>query len=106
MTFRIEVEQEEDGRWIAEILELAGAMADGPTRDDAVARANALALRVVVERLEHGELVRTLRISPSGLRDRLAEHSSRPVGRRTRADRMEHEAAIGLALDFETTRLA
>ncbi len=55
MTFRIEVEQEEDGRWIAEVLELAGAMTYGPTRDEAVGLAKALALRVMAERLEHGE---------------------------------------------------
>ena len=55
MTFRIEVEQEEDGRWIAEGLELAGAMTYGPTRDEAIGRAKALALRAVAERLEHGE---------------------------------------------------
>lgn len=55
MIFRIEVEKEEDGRWIAEVLELAGALAYGPTKDEAVARAKALALRAVAERLAHGE---------------------------------------------------
>ena len=55
MTFRIEVEQEEDGGWIAEVLELPGAMAYGPTQDEAMARAKALALRAVAEQLEHGE---------------------------------------------------
>lgn len=55
MTFRIDVEQEEDGRWIAEVLELAGALTYGPTRDEAIAKAKALALRAVAERLEHGE---------------------------------------------------
>ena len=55
MTYRIEVEQEEDGRWIAEVLELPGAMTYGPTRDEAIARAKALALRALAERLEHGE---------------------------------------------------
>ena len=55
MTFRIEFEQEEDGRWIAEVLELPGALAYGPTREAAEARAKALALRAVAERLEHGE---------------------------------------------------
>lgn len=55
MTFRIEVEREEDGRWIAEVLELSGAMVYGPTREEAIARAKALALRAVAERLEHGE---------------------------------------------------
>ena len=55
MTFRIDVDQEEDGRWIAEVLELPGAMSYGPTRNEAIARAKALALRAVAERLEHGE---------------------------------------------------
>lgn len=55
MVFRIESEQELDGRWIAEVLELPGAMCYGPTRDEAVARAKALALRAMAERLEQGE---------------------------------------------------
>ena len=55
MNFRIEAEREEDGRWMAEVLELPGAMVYAPTRDEAVARAQALALRAVAERLEHGE---------------------------------------------------
>jgi predicted RNase H-like HicB family nuclease len=55
MNFRIETEREEDGRWMAEVLELPGAMVYAPTRDEAVARAQALALRAVAERLEHGE---------------------------------------------------
>ena len=55
MNCRIEAEREEDGRWMAEVLELPGAMVYAPTRDQAVARAKALALRAVAERLEHGE---------------------------------------------------
>ena len=47
MIFRIEVEQEGGGRWIAEVLELAGAMTYGPTRDEAIARAKTLALRAM-----------------------------------------------------------
>ena len=54
-TFTIETEQEEDGRWIAEVLEIPGAMVYGPTTHDAIAKAQALALRVLAERLEHGE---------------------------------------------------
>lgn len=54
MIFRIEVEQEEDGRWLAEVLELPGAMAYGPSREEAVAHAKALALRAMAERLEQG----------------------------------------------------
>ena len=53
--FAIEVEREEDGRWIGEVPDLPGVLAYGQNRDDAIARAQALALRVLAERLEHGE---------------------------------------------------
>ena len=53
----IEVEREEDGRWLAEVVELPGAMAYGASREEAVARAQALALRVIADRIEHGEAV-------------------------------------------------
>ncbi len=53
--FRIELEQETDGRWIAEVVELPGVLAYGPTRDEAVAHVQALALRVVADLLEHDE---------------------------------------------------
>jgi predicted RNase H-like HicB family nuclease len=55
MTFTIEVEQEIDGRWIAEVADLPGALAYGSTPAEAKARVQALALRVVADRLEHGE---------------------------------------------------
>ena len=55
MKFTIEVEQETDGRWLAEVPELPGALAYGRTPVEARARAQALALRVVADRLEHGE---------------------------------------------------
>ena len=55
MIFKIEIEQEEDGRWIAEVLELSGVLAYGTTAQEARARVQALALRVVAEQLEHGE---------------------------------------------------
>ncbi len=57
MTFTIELDQEEDDRWIAEVRELPGVLAYGLTQDAAVARAEALALRVLADRLEHGEAV-------------------------------------------------
>jgi predicted RNase H-like HicB family nuclease len=53
----IEIEQEEDGRWLTEIPELPGVMAYGATREEAVARVKALALRVLADRLEHGETI-------------------------------------------------
>jgi predicted RNase H-like HicB family nuclease len=55
ITFKVEVEQEEDGRWLAEVLELPGVLAYGQSQDAAVAKVQALALRVIAERLEHGE---------------------------------------------------
>ena len=55
MYLTIEVEREDDGRWIAEIPDLAGVLAYGESRDQAVARVKALALRVVADRLEHAE---------------------------------------------------
>ena len=55
MTFRVEVDQEDDGRWIAEVVELPGVMAYGNTEHVAKAKVQALALRVVADRLEHGE---------------------------------------------------
>ena len=55
MNFDIECEREDDGRWLAEVPELPGVLAYGTTRDDAMAKTQILALRVLAERLEHGE---------------------------------------------------
>ena len=55
MNFRIEIEQEEDGRWIAEVIDLPGVMSYGADPDVAKAKVQALALRVLAERLETGE---------------------------------------------------
>ncbi len=55
--FKIELEQEEDGRWIGEVPRLAGVMAYGQTRTEALAAVQALALRVMADRLEHGETI-------------------------------------------------
>ena len=51
----IEHEQEDDGRWLAEVLELPGVLAYGQTQQEATARVEALALRVLADRLEHQE---------------------------------------------------
>jgi predicted RNase H-like HicB family nuclease len=55
MTFTVEYELEEDGRWLAEVVEMPGVLAYGATSDEAIAKAQALALRVLADRLEHGE---------------------------------------------------
>jgi predicted RNase H-like HicB family nuclease len=57
MSLKVEVEREDDGRWIAEVPELPGVLAYGQGRQEAVDRAEALALRVIADRLEHGEPV-------------------------------------------------
>jgi predicted RNase H-like HicB family nuclease len=55
MKFTVEYEQEEDGRWLAEVKELPGVLTYGKDPDEAASRAQALALRVVADRLENGE---------------------------------------------------
>ena len=52
---KIEIEREEDGRWIAEVDDIPGVLACGKTRDEAIAKVEALALRVIADRLDHGE---------------------------------------------------
>jgi predicted RNase H-like HicB family nuclease len=54
---KIEVEREDDGRWLAEIADLPGVLAYGQTREEAIERAKALSLRVMADRLEHGESI-------------------------------------------------
>lgn len=56
MEFRIECQEETDGRWIAEIIALPGAIAYGETKERAISRVIALALQVVADRIEHGEI--------------------------------------------------
>ena len=55
MTFTVEIEQEDDSRWIAEVLELPGVLTYGQSPEEAKAKVQALALRVIADRLEHGE---------------------------------------------------
>ncbi len=56
MNLAIETEQESDGRWIAEIAQIPGALSYGASRQEAISRVEALALRVLADRLEHGEM--------------------------------------------------
>ena len=55
ITFKVELEQEADGRWLAEVVDLPGVLAYGETQQAVLAKVQALALRVIAERLEHGE---------------------------------------------------
>ena len=55
MKLTVELDREADGRWIAEVVDLPGVLVYGSTRDEALASAQALALRVVADQLEQGE---------------------------------------------------
>ena len=55
MNLKIEIDCEEDGRWIADVPDLPGVMVYGKDRREAIARVKALALRILADRLEHGE---------------------------------------------------
>ena len=55
MQMSVQVERENDGRWLAEVMELSGAMAYGDTKDQAIARVQELSLQIIAERLEHNE---------------------------------------------------
>lgn len=54
---KIEIDREEDGRWVAEVPDLPGVMAYGQDREEAIRHVEALALRVLADRLEHGEQI-------------------------------------------------
>ena len=71
MRLNVEIEQEDDGRWIAEVTDLPGVLAYGATREEAIAHAQALALRVMADRLEHGEAL-------PGLNDDVTEQTAWP----------------------------
>jgi predicted RNase H-like HicB family nuclease len=55
ITFEVETDREEDGRWLAEVIELPGVLAYGSSQDNAISKVQALALRVIAGRLEHSE---------------------------------------------------
>jgi len=56
VNFIVELEQEKDGRWIAEVVDIPGALAYGQSRQEALARVEAVALRVIAEKLDQGEI--------------------------------------------------
>ncbi len=58
---KVETEREADGRWIAEVPELPGVLVYAQTREQAIRRVEALALRVIADRLDHGETIPELR---------------------------------------------
>ena len=57
MNLSIELDREDDGRWIAEALELPGVMAYGEAREEAISNAERLAIEVIADRIKHGEML-------------------------------------------------
>jgi predicted RNase H-like HicB family nuclease len=57
----VEIERETDGRWIAEVPDLPGVMVYAGSREEAISKVKALALRVIADRLDHGEEIPDLR---------------------------------------------
>ncbi len=84
--FVVELERETDGRWIAEVVALPGVLAYGATREEALAKAEVLALRVLADRLEHGEAIPQVTglFAPGRVADhrtayRLVAHAAWPI---------------------------
>jgi len=92
----IEIDREDDGRWIAEALELPGVMTYGATREEAISNTEKLAIEVIADRVGHGELpASSLNISFQVLREQLAG-ASRPAPYRL-AHRSNHRIAQAAA---------
>lgn len=73
MHLSIEIEREDDGRWIAEALELPGVMTYGATREEAISNTERLAIEVIADRIQHGELpLSSLNVSFQVLSEQLA----------------------------------
>ena len=73
MNVSIELDREDDGRWIAEALELPGVMSYGATREEAIRNTERLAIDVIADRIQHGELpASALNVSFQVLREQLA----------------------------------
>jgi predicted RNase H-like HicB family nuclease len=69
----IELDREDDGRWIAEALELPGVMAYGETREEAISNTERLAIEVIADRIKHGEMLSSaLNVSFQVLSEQLA----------------------------------
>lgn len=93
MKLTIELDRENDGRWIAEALELPGVMCYGQTRDQAISNAERLAIEVIADRIAHGELPSTaLAVSFSIPDEQMASHSGTARSGRAAENGLESEA--------------
>jgi predicted RNase H-like HicB family nuclease len=77
----IDLDREEDGRWIAEVLELPGVMCYGSTRNDAISNAERLAIEVITDRIAHGELPASSLAITFTADDQLAGHQTEEASR-------------------------
>ena len=93
MNLTIELDREEDGRWIAEALELPGVICYGQTRDKAISNAERLAIEVIADRIAHGELPSSsLGVSFTLPDEHLARQQSEAGSRRIGENRLASEA--------------
>ena len=75
MKLTIEMDREDDGRWIAEVLELPGVMCYGQTRNEAISKVERIAIEIIADRIAHGEMVSAaLAVSFSIPDEQLASH--------------------------------
>lgn len=91
MNFSVQLERESDDRWIAEVAELPGVLVYGDSAKQAHAKAQALALRVLADRLEHGEAV-PFEASRSRRHECVAERSGSARAPSTASNRVGREA--------------
>jgi predicted RNase H-like HicB family nuclease len=88
----IELDREDDGRWIAEALELPGVMAYGETREEAISNTERLAIEVIADRIKHGEMLPSaLNVSFQVLSEQLAGDYRPPRARRAGTHRLARE---------------
>ena len=99
MKLTIEIDREDDGRWIGEVMELPGVLTYGQTREEAISRVQALALRVLADRIEHGEEV------PEVVQDFLEAHTELIPTPNLLNHRLHFEAIVRIRLIVQSNHL-
>ena len=103
----IDIDREDDGRWIAEALELPGVMTYGQTREEAISNTERLAIEVIADRIKHAELPPSaLNVSFQVLSEQLAGDSGAPRASRPGANWLAGQAAEWLPQASGPRRLA
>jgi predicted RNase H-like HicB family nuclease len=106
MSFRVEIEQENDGRWIEEVIDLPGVLAYGNTAEEAQAKVQALALRVVADRLEPVKLALSSLLSLLRPHEPVVQHACPACLGCTSSNRLKHQTTIWFSPHTFSSRLA